>query len=185
MSYCSDGSIWSSFLFGHAWSICPLFFSRSLFLHAARILSSSSSVLLFCSHSICSSLPWGNFYLILRSSVAAVTPGHPNQISVPCVCRGAEARMWQFCCCRNKELHCSGISSFVVWFRSLYVTHCRTSTVFITASTSVASSNIVQPKPSFRIGVNSHIAISNCEGLDAEEAQLAKPSSNYCVWLFR
>ena len=43
------------FLFGRAWSLCPPF-SRSLFLHAARTLSSSSSVLLFCSHSVCSSL---------------------------------------------------------------------------------------------------------------------------------
>ena len=36
------------------------------------------------------------FYLILRSSVAAVTPGchtrAPKPISVSCVCRGAEAR---------------------------------------------------------------------------------------------
>ena len=84
------GSIWLSFLFGQAWSLCPLFFSRSLFLHAARILS-SSSVLLFCSHSVCSSLPWGSFYLILRSLVAAVTPGHPNQSLCP-VCVGVQRR---------------------------------------------------------------------------------------------
>ena len=77
-------------MFGQAWSLCPLFFSRSLFLHAARILS-SSSVLLFCSHSVCSSLPWGSFYLILRSSVAAVTPGHPNQSLCP-VCVGVQRR---------------------------------------------------------------------------------------------
>ena len=29
-----------------------------------------------------------SIYRILRSSVAAVTPGHPNQILCPCVCKG-------------------------------------------------------------------------------------------------
>ena len=106
------GSIWLSFLFGHAWPLCPLFFSRSLFPHAAHILSSSSSVLLFCSHSVCSSLPWGSFYLILRSSVAAVTPGRPNQISVSCVCRGAEARI-------EKE-----IAREVAWGNKQYLRQC-------------------------------------------------------------
>ena len=47
--------------------------------------------LLFCSHSVCSSLPWGSFYLILRSSVAAVTPGHPNLSLCP-VCVGVQRR---------------------------------------------------------------------------------------------
>ena len=74
-----------------AWSLCPLFFSRSLFLHAALILSSSSSVLLFCSQNVCSSLPRGSFNLIMRSSVAAVTPGHPNQSLCP-VCEGVQRR---------------------------------------------------------------------------------------------
>ena len=35
------------------------------------------------------SMPRGNFYLILKSLVAAVTLGHPNQILCPCdLCRG-------------------------------------------------------------------------------------------------
>ena len=79
-------------------ALSSLLLSLSLFLNAARILSSSSSVLQFCSHSVCSSLPRGSFYLILRSSVAAVTPGHPNQSLCP-VCVGVQRREWLYLLC--------------------------------------------------------------------------------------
>ena len=103
------GGIWLSFLFGQAWSLCPsLLLSRSLFLHAARILS-SSSVLLFriADHENASRIILLAFCLLfsatrqLLSDVEKLGCGchtrAPKPISVSRVCRGAEARiLWYY-----------------------------------------------------------------------------------------
>ena len=72
--------------FGHSLSSLLL----SLSLHVARILP-SSSVLLYSARNLSFSLPRGNFCQILRSSGAAVTPGHPHQSLCP-VCVGVQRR---------------------------------------------------------------------------------------------
>ena len=75
--------------------------SSSLALSFSMPLASCLHLLLscmqFCWHSVCYSLPRGNFYLpvILRSLVAAVTPGHPNQSLCP-VCAGVQRRELTF-----------------------------------------------------------------------------------------
>ena len=81
-----------SFLFGQAWSLCLLFFSRSLFLHAARILSSSS----FCLAILLAFCLLFSAMRQLLSDIEKLGCGchtrAPKPISVSCVCRGAEAR---------------------------------------------------------------------------------------------
>ena len=91
----SLGSIGLSFGLGRFWPLFALSFfslSLSLSLNAARILS-SSFVLLFRVHTVLLFLcREATFFLMLRSSVAAVTPVHPNQYLCP-VCVGVQ--MWE------------------------------------------------------------------------------------------
>ena len=84
-----------------------------------------------------SSLPWGNFYRILRSSVAAVTPGHSNQYLCPvcvCVCGGGgggglQRREWSkhvplFCAALRMAWYVFTFSRYLftwpIWFTSIF-----------------------------------------------------------------
>ena len=58
------------------------------------------------------------FYLILRSSVAAVTPGHPNQSLCP-VCVGMQRREREF---STLSLRSAVENGSLLWFRTLFKT---------------------------------------------------------------